>query len=147
MNFAKFLRRPEAIYCFVIISQFVIFKLLSYSFAETIGFDKWALFSRPPVSSLIKPGHRTSVKGYSYPRYSSWIENCTLITETEITFYIHSYSQKTSEFLRLKVIESFEMEVQVSHTFFCFRNLMQLAAEFFSTNILFPYRFFCLNRY
>ena len=36
--------------------QFVVFKPLSYCFEETIGFDVKALFARPPVPRLIKPG-------------------------------------------------------------------------------------------
>ena len=36
--------------------QFVVFKLLSYCFKETIGFDVMVLFARPPVLYLIEPG-------------------------------------------------------------------------------------------
>ena len=39
--------------------QFVVFKLLKYCFEETIGFDKYVSFVRPPVSSLIKTGDIT----------------------------------------------------------------------------------------
>ena len=40
--------------------QFVVPKLLRYCFEETIGFDGKALFARPPVLRLIKPGDITS---------------------------------------------------------------------------------------
>ena len=39
--------------------QFVVFKPVSYSFDETIGFDSKALFARRPVLRLIKPGDIT----------------------------------------------------------------------------------------
>ena len=60
---------------------FVIFMRLSYCFEETTRFDVKALFSRGPVSRLIKPGSKKRIigKGYSVPRDVSWIENYKLI--------------------------------------------------------------------
>ena len=43
----------------VLVYQFVIFKLLSYCFEETIGFDVKALFAKRPVSRLIQPSDIT----------------------------------------------------------------------------------------
>ena len=39
--------------------QFVVFKLVSYCFEETIGLDIKALFTRPSLSHIIKPGDKT----------------------------------------------------------------------------------------
>ena len=39
--------------------QIVVFKLLSYCFEETIGFEVKTSFARPPVLRLIKPGDIT----------------------------------------------------------------------------------------
>ena len=39
--------------------QFVVFKLVSYCFEETIGHDTKALFTRPLLSHIIKPGDKT----------------------------------------------------------------------------------------
>ena len=39
--------------------QAVIFKALSYSFEETIGFDVKDSFANGPVMQLIKPGYMT----------------------------------------------------------------------------------------
>ena len=50
----------------IITYEFVVFKLLSYCFEETIGFDLKVSFVRRSVSRLIKPGDLT--KGYSVPR-------------------------------------------------------------------------------
>ena len=50
----------------IITYEFVVFKLLSYCFEETIGFDLKVSFVRRSVSRLIKPSDLT--KGYSVPR-------------------------------------------------------------------------------
>ena len=41
------------------ITQFAIFKLLSYCFEEIIGFKVKVSFARRPVSRLMKPGDVT----------------------------------------------------------------------------------------
>ena len=69
--------------------QFVIFKLMSYCFEETKGFDIKASFASYPESRLIRwynePGDITNkrilIKGYSVSRDFSWIENYKLHAE------------------------------------------------------------------
>ena len=53
------------------IRQFLLFKLRSYCFEETIGFDVKVLFA----SRLVSRQTRFLRKGYSVPRDFSWIEN------------------------------------------------------------------------
>ena len=63
--------------------QFVIFKLLSYCFEETIGFDVNASFASRSVSRLIRWYNKGILrKGYSVPRDFSWIENYKLFCWT-----------------------------------------------------------------
>ena len=70
---------------FICLSQFVIFKTLSYCFKETTGFDVIAWFASRPVLRLIrwysKLGDitRILIKGYSVPQDFSWIENYKLL--------------------------------------------------------------------
>ena len=59
--------------------QSIIFKLVSYCFEETIGFEVKASFVSRPISRLIRwYNKRILIKGYSVPRDFSWIENYKL---------------------------------------------------------------------
>ena len=79
-----FFQRKFVFYCFwktflIVPFQFVIFKLLSYCFEETIGFDVKATFVSRPMSYLIRWYNKIIlIKGYSVPRDFSWIENYKL---------------------------------------------------------------------
>ena len=79
------------------ISQFVIFKPLSYCFGEIIGFDIKASFVSRPVSRLIRwYNKRISRKGHSVPRDFSWIENYKLIIKS-LYYDINELNGKLNE--------------------------------------------------